>query len=137
MSDKVKMIRTVYLYLAVLISLIFVGVGTGTLINTALKFYVFPKAEKGGYSQCNQQPPVYGLEKSNYAAVSTADQKVQLENLLRDYEEWKKNNTGEECYSAQRQSNSVDAITMILIALPILLVHSLIIKKEKNKKEDE
>ncbi|MFA5994032.1 MAG: hypothetical protein WC823_03675 [Parcubacteria group bacterium] len=137
MSDKVKMIRTVYLYLAVIISLIFIGVGTGTLINTALKFYVFPKAEKGGYNQCNQQPPVYALDKAAFVGIATEDQEVQLENLLRDYEEWKKNNTGEECYSAQRQSNSVDAITMLLVALPIFLVHSLIIKKERNKKENE
>ena len=137
MSDKVKMIRTVYLYLAVLVSLIFVGVGIGRLVNTGLKFYVFPKAEKGGFNQCNQQPPVYAFDKASFSGVATTDQKTQLENLLRDYEEWKKNNTGEECYSAQRQSNSVDAITMLLVALPILLVHSLIIKKEKHKKEDE
>jgi len=56
--------------------------------------------------------------------------------LLRDYDEWKKNNTGEECYSAQRQSSVVDAITMIIIALPILLIHWKIIKKDK-KNENE
>ena len=137
MSDKIKIIRTTYLYLAVIISLIFTGIGVGTLINTALKTYVFPKAEKGGYSQCNQQPPIYAMDKNGLAGVATEDQKIQLENLLRDYEQWKLNNTGEECYSAQRQSSVVDAITMILVALPILVVHGLIIKKEKAKKEDE
>lgn len=135
MTPKTKLIRTVYLYIAALGSLIFVASGTGMIINTGLKYYVFPKAEKGGYNQCNQQPPVYGLEKSNYAAVATADQKVQLENLLRDYEQWKLTNTGEECYSAQRQSTIVDALTMIFIALPILLIHWAIIKKEKAEKE--
>ena len=137
MTSKAKLIRSIYLYLAALVSLIFVAVGSGTLLNTALKFYVFPKAEKGGFSQCNQQPPVYALDKSTYIGVATEDQKSQLENLLRDYEEWKRNNTGEECYSAQRQSTSVDAITMILIALPILLVHWRIIKKDKDIKENE
>ncbi|MDP1619836.1 MAG: hypothetical protein Q8M12_02460, partial [bacterium] len=60
--------------------------------------------------------------------------KIQLENLLRDYDQWKAANTGEDCYSAQRQSNVVDALTMIVIALPILLVHWRIIKKEKSEK---
>jgi hypothetical protein len=135
MTDKVKLIRTIYLYLAVAVSLVFVGVGTGTLLNTGLKYYFFPKAEKGGYSQCNQTPPVYALDKNSFAGVATADQKIQLDNLLRDYDEWKKNNTGEECYSEQRQANSVDAITMILIALPILLLHWRIIKKEKESND--
>jgi hypothetical protein len=137
MTTKTKFIRSIYLYLAALISLIFVAVGTGRLLDTALKFYLFPKAEKGGYNQCNQIPPVYALDKNAYAGVATSDQKVQLENLLRDYDEWKKNNTGEECYSAQRQSETVDALTMLIIALPILLFHWRIIKKDKENKENE
>ena len=137
MSDKTKLIRTIYLYLAVAISLIFTGVGSGTLLNAGFKYFLFPKAEKGGYSQCNQQPPAYGPEKSNFSGIATEDQKVQLENLLRDYEQWKAGNTGEECYSAQRQANFVDAMTMLIVALPILLMHWRIIKLEKNKKDDE
>lgn len=135
MTTRTKLIRSIYLYLAALISLIFVAVGTGNLINTALKFYVFPKAEKGGYNQCNQAPPVYTLDKNAYAGVATPDQKVQLENLLADYNKWKTENTGEECYSALRQSTVVDALTMLLIALPIFLLHWRVIKKEKDEKE--
>ncbi|KKR22123.1 MAG: hypothetical protein UT50_C0001G0035 [Candidatus Moranbacteria bacterium GW2011_GWA2_39_41] len=75
------------------------------------------------------------LDKSALVGVATSDQKIQLENLLQDYEQWKLNNTGEECYSAQRQSNSVDSITMILVALPILLLHWRIIRKEKEINE--
>lgn len=137
MTTKTKFIRSIYLYLAALISLIFVAVGTGRLLNTALKFYLFPKAEKGGYNQCNQTPPAYNFDKNAYAGVATPDQKIQLENLLRDYDEWKKNNTGEECYSAQRQSETVDALTMLIIAMPILLFHWKIIKKDKENKENE
>ena len=137
MTSKTRFIRTIYLYLAALISLIFVAVGTGNLINTALKYYAFPKAEKGGYSRCNQQPPVYGLEKESLAGVATVDQKAQLENILRDYEQWKKDNTGEECYSQERQNNVVNALTMIIIALPICLFHWRLIKKDKKEKEEE
>lgn len=135
MTSKTKLIRTVYLYLAALVSLIFVAVGTGNLLNTGLKYYFFPKAEKGGYSRCNVQPPIYGLEKNTYASVATDDQKIQLENILRDYEQWKANNTGEECYSQDRQNNIVNALTMLIIALPIFVIHWRIIKKEKEEKE--
>jgi hypothetical protein len=135
MTSKSKIIRTIYLYVAALISLIFVAVGTGTLFNTTLKYYVFPKAEKGGFSRCNQQPPVYSLDKNALVGVATPDQKIQLENLLRDYEQWQKDNTGEECYSAERQNNTVDALTMIIIALPICLLHWRWIKKERTEKE--
>jgi hypothetical protein len=137
MSKTTRIIRTVYLYIAALVSLIFVAVGTGTLLNTALKTYVFPKAQKGGYGRCNQQPPVYGLDGTKDANVTTEQQKQQIANMLADYENWKKDNSGEECYSAERQSSVVDAITMILVALPICLLHWRIIKKEKEEKEDK
>lgn len=136
MTSKTKLIRSVYLYLAALVSLIFVAVGTGNLLNTALKYYVFPKAEKGGYSRCNNQPPVYGLEKNSYATIANDDQKIQLENMLRDYENWKANNSGDECYAQERQNNIVNALTMLIIALPIFAIHWRIIKKEKAEKED-
>lgn len=136
MSPKAKLIRTIYLYLAALVSLIFVAVGTGNLLNTGLKFYFFPKAEKGGFSRCNQQPPIYSLDKNALAPVATPDQKVQLDNLLRDYAQWQKDNTGEECYSQERQNNVVNALTMMIIAIPIFALHWRIIKKEKEEKEN-
>lgn len=136
MTSKTKLIRTIYLYIAALVSLIFVAVGIGNLLNTAMKYYFFPKAEKGGFNKCNQQPPVYALDKNALAGVATPDQKVQLDNLIRDYEQWKKDNTGEECYSAERQNNVVNALTMIIVALPIFALHWRIIKKEKSEKEE-
>lgn len=135
MTSKSKIIRTIYLYAAALISLIFVAVGTGTLLNTALKYYVFPKAEKGGFSRCNQQPPVYNLADIKGSQISD-DQKTQLEQMIKDYQEWKANNSGEECYSSERQNNTVNALTMIIIALPICLLHWKMIKKEKEEKEE-
>jgi len=137
MSPKVKLIRTIYLYLAALASLIFVAVGTGNLLNTAMKFYLFPKAEKGGFGRCNNQPPVYGLDKNAYAGVAAEDQKIQLQNMLNEYEKWKKDNSGEECYSQERQNNVVNALTMMIVAIPIFAFHWRIIRKEKNDKNKE
>jgi hypothetical protein len=136
-----KLIRTIYLYLAALISLIFVAVGTGTILNTTLKAYVFPEAEKGGYGMCNNQPPMYGiapeqsLEKVKTGEITTIDQKQQIEALLNDYKAWKANNNGDLCYQRERQKNYVDSLTMLFIALPICLIHWRIIKKDKEEKE--
>lgn len=140
MSSKIRIVRNAYLYIASLISLLFVAIGVYTLVNTAMKAYVFPKADRGNFSRCNQQPPIpvtIYTDVENNKQVATEDQKRQLDNFLADYEKWKKENTGEDCLAADRQSNIADALTMILIALPIYLFHWNIIKKEKEEKETE
>lgn len=143
MTSKTKLIRTIYLYVAALISLIFVAVGAGRIINTALKAYVFPEAEKGGYSICNSQPPMYeigaaqSLEKSKAGEITSEDQKKQIESLLADYKTWKENSAGEICYKRERAMNYVDSFTMLLVALPICLAHWRVIKKDKEEKEED
>jgi hypothetical protein len=142
MTDKAKLIRTIYLYLAALISLIFVAVGVGRIFNSGLKYMFFPEAEKKSYYECTNQPPVYasetaGVEKLRNSDAATDDQKKQLDNLLKDYENWKENSSGEKCIAPARQNGLVDAFTMVIIALPICLIHWRIIKKDKEVKENE
>lgn len=136
MTEKTKLIRTVYLYLAALISLIFVAVGSGTLLNSGMKYLFFPAAETKSYFECNNQPPMYGYDETvnveKMKGVATEDQKKQLDNLLNDYKNWKENSYGEKCIAPARQNRLVDAFTMVLIALPIMLLHWRIIKKEKE-----
>ncbi len=137
MQSKTKIIRTIYLYVVALISLIFLAVGIGNLVNTTLKAYIFKGAEKRDYSMCNNQPyfstiDAQGLKNSN---ATTPEQKTQIDSLLNDYENWQKQNTGEECYKSERQKRMVDSSTMILIALPIYLFHWAMIKKEKKENE--
>jgi hypothetical protein len=142
-TKTTKLIRTIYLYVAALISLIFVAVGSGNIINTTLKAYVFPEAEKGGYGMCTNQPPIYeiapaqSLEKAKNSDITTVDQKQQIESLLADYKTWKENNAGDICFKRERARNYVDSFTMLLIALPICLIHWRIIKKDKEEKEEE
>lgn len=142
-TKTTKLIRSIYLYLAALISLIFVAVGAGRIINTTLKAYVFPEAEKGGYNACNNQPPIYeiapvqSVEKAKNSEITTEDQKKQIEALLIDYKNWKENNSGDICFKRERQTNYVDSFTMLLVALPLCLLHWRIIKKDKEEKETE
>lgn len=134
MTTKTKLIKTIYLYLVAAVSLLFVAIGTGTLLNTGLKFYIFPEAEKKSYFECNNQPPVASVISKE---GTTEDQKVQIDALLKDYENWKENQSGDKCINPARQNKIIDALTMIIIALPILLIHWKLIRKEKEEKENE
>ncbi len=139
-TKTTKLIRTIYLYVAVLISLIFTAVGAGRIINTTLKAYIFTEAEKGGY-ECKNQPPMYSIEvqtieKSKGSELTTEDQKKQLDALLNDYENWKKDNEGEVCYKRQRAMNYVDSFTMFIVALPICLFHWRVIRRDKKEVDD-
>ncbi len=132
MTNKAKLIKTIYLYLVAAVSLIFVAVGTGTLLNTGLKYYIFPEAEKKSYFECNNQPPIAMISKEG----TSAEQKEQIEALIKDYEDWKENQSGDKCIVPARQNKIIDAITMVIIALPILLIHWKFIRKSKDEPEN-
>lgn len=138
MTKATKIVMTVYLYVVSLISLIFFAVGVGTLINTSLKAFVFPEVEKRDYSMCNNQPYFYSAidaEKLKSSPALTVDEKTQIDNMIRDYENWKINNTGDACYKSERQKRLLDSITMILIAFPIYILHWRMARKERQEVE--
>jgi len=138
MTKTTKIIRTIYLYTVALISLVFLAVGIGNFVNTGLKSIFFKEAEKKDYSSCNNQPyfvstiDAQGLKQT---PGTTADQKTQIDNLLTDYENWKKDNVGDTCIVAERQKKLVDSATMIIIALPLYLFHWSMARKEKQEVE--
>jgi hypothetical protein len=133
MTSKAKLIKTIYLYLVAAVSLLFVAIGIGTILNTGMKYYFFPEAEKKSYYECNTQPPVAAVISKESA---TADQKVQIDALLADYQTWKENQTGDKCIVPARQNKLVDAFTMVIIAIPICWIHWMLIRKSKEEKED-
>jgi hypothetical protein len=138
MTKTTKIVMTVYLYVVSLISLIFFAVGMGNLINTSLKAYVFKEAEKRDYSICNNQPYYYSTidaKALSQTTTLTVDEKTQIDNMIKDYENWKTNNTGDTCYKQERQKRMLDALTMILIAFPIYIVHWRMARKERQEKE--
>ncbi len=134
MTKKTKIVKTVYLYVVSMVSLLFVAIGSYTLFSTALKTYVLTQAEKGGYSRCNEQPPVNNFDFKS-SSLTTEEQKVQIEQMLKDYETWKANNTGEQCYTAERQSSIVDALATLFISLPLFIFHWKLARKEKEENQ--
>jgi hypothetical protein len=128
---------TVYLYTVSLIGLIFFAVGMGNLINTSLKAYVFPEAEKRDYSVCNNQPYYSTIDAKaiKESGQITIEEQTQLDNMIKDYEDWQSRNTGDECYKSERQKRMLDALTMILIAFPIYILHWRMARKERQEIE--
>lgn len=127
MSSKIKIVRNAYLYIAALISLLFVAIGAYTLLNTAIKTYVLPKAEKGGYGRCeyiNREPMVCVDGKSDCNSSQNEEVSEEEQKIKR-----------EECYAEERQKNVADALTMIMIALPIFMFHWRLVRKEKDNEE--
>ena len=126
---------TVYLYTVSLIALVFFAVGMGNLINTALKAYIFTEVEKRDYNMCNSQPYFYSTVQAEKIKESgiTLEEQQQLDNMIADYENWKENNTGDECIKSERQKKMLDSITMILIAFPIYILHWRMARKERNE----
>ena len=138
MNKTTKIVMTVYLYTVSLISLIFFAVGMGQLINTSLKAFIFTEAEKRDYSVCNNQPYYYSTvdaQKLKESAALTPDEKTQIDNMIRDYEDWKTRNTGDICYKSEREKRMLDSLTMILIAFPIYLLHWRMARKERQETE--
>lgn len=136
MDKTIKTVRTFYLYVVSLLSLIFLAIGIGNLANTTLKATIFKEAEKRDYSVCYSYPYyISSVDLKNLEGL-TVNQNEKIESMIRDYEAWQETNTGEACYRSERENRIVNSLTMILIALPLYIFHWAIIKKEKKENED-
>lgn len=135
MTQKTKIVRTIYLYVVALLSLLFLTIGLGNLINTTLKAYAFPEAEKRDYNVCYHSYfyPMTEIEKIKNIPLGTEEQQIEINNIINEYNSWKEQNTGDNCYKAERQKRIVDALTMIFVSLPLYIFHWRLIRKEKKE----
>ena len=147
---KNPIIRTIYLYLFALVGLIMVVIGASMLINLGLKTWVFTKAdEQPQYASMPVMPTA--LEKSgevktveSLVACSdkcslTAEQKTQLDQWLKDYQEARSSEKFQSSFdykTQQRQRDAAQAIAFILVGLPLYLYHWVVIKKDVKKGDD-
>jgi hypothetical protein len=131
-----KLIKIIYLYTVSLISLIFLAAGIGNLINTTAKAFFFKEAEKRDYSYCSNQPYYYNtadIAKIKESSNITTEERQKIDQLISDYDNWKAQNTGEACYRSEREKKMVDALTMVLVALPLYLFHWAMARREKQE----
>jgi len=129
MSDLSKTLRTVYMYLVALISVVVFVIGAVNLINTALKAWVFPTS--GDYYM---EDPVM---------TCNSQMAMDKESSLINYGSFNFE-TKEECIAYYEERNEVQAvnqrnndiafgISMTVVSLPIWLLHIWFIRKDMRE----
>lgn len=124
-QDRLRAIRSIYLYTVSLVSLVVFLFGLGTLVYTGLSHSIFPKALEQNYSyrymNCDAYPAK--LEAST-GTTMTAEDKAQClareEKAIADEKE------------ARFQGNMLNGIIMIVIAFPVYFVHFVILRKREG-----
>ncbi len=126
MPELSKSLRTVYMYLASLISLVVFIIGAVTLLNTALQSWVFPST---GYYY--YEDPVMTCD--NQLQMSKTEPKIVAFNFenrdacIAYYEA-----RNEEQTENQRNMDIAFGIAMTVVSLPIWLLHMWFIRRDKK-----
>ena len=128
MSDLSKTLRTIYMYLVALISVVVFVIGAVNLINTTLETWVFPT---DGWD--HHEDPV----------IACNDQAVSAEKYLESVTfSWE---STEDCVAYYEEQNAKErindrnrdfafGISMTVVSLPIWLLHMWFIKRDKKRK---
>lgn len=119
MSSKSQLIRTIYLYAVSLITLVMIIISASSIINLALKTWVFTKADHPEYYE------VYPVSiDSKTGATSTAEERARFKQEQEDR------------YQVQKQAEAVRFFSMLLVAVPIFFFHWRLARKDKEEKEN-
>ncbi len=123
-------IRQIYFYAATLIFLIMTVVATISLLNLALKTYVFPKADMAYGQTCDENGGMYYAPKpvrtegdpepAALTAEEKAANKATCEKGLEDQR------------TAQRQNTLVQYLSMLAVAAPLFWLHFKWVQKERE-----
>jgi len=143
---KSLVIRSLYFYLASLITLAIVVGSLIFLINISLKSWVFTEADPILY-RIGVPPTLYMPSKTAPEAVGftvlacenectlTADQKASITSWQDNYTSWRE---GKDKPDSQRSSDIVSALSFFLVALPFFLIHFRVVQKDaKNDTESK
>lgn len=146
---KGLIIRSLYFYLASLITLAIVVGSLVFLINLGLKTWVFPEADYGSVSYLGPPPGLY-LEQPTAQGESkpiltgqgltcedkctlTDTQKTSIGNWQTNYKSWveAKANPG-----PRRLRDMVAALSFLIVALPFFIIHFRIVQKDAKLSDD-
>ena len=119
-----KVIKSLYFYLVSFVALMMVVFSTADLINMALKTWVFTKADDTMYYSAPCAAPLAAPTDKSVPTTSQADcEKQNAENLKQQ----------ENSRIAQKQSNVVRDLSMIVVGIPLFFIHWRILRsKEEN-----
>lgn len=112
-------VKTIYFYLVSFVTLMMMIVSSSMLIETALKAYIFTKAEL----YTNYYPgPECGVKPDGKTPMTAEECLVQQERM-------KKND--EENRVSQRQRDLVNNLSMLIVSTPLFFVHWRIARKKE------
>lgn len=114
---KHSWIRTVYLYLFAMLGLVLMVIGAVRLINLGLKVYIFTEAEKEEYRYALPMPVVEELPAEKEATTDQTDKPKIPEDFLK----------------SSRQREAADALSFLIVGLPLYLYHWMVIKRAKKE----
>jgi hypothetical protein len=134
MPKMTVVVRTLYLYLFAMLGLIFVAIGGVQLLDMALRATVFRQAD--ALERLEMPPtPYFMSERADRLASDTqltADERAQIRQTLRDYQQWQERRQRVDPVVARRQRQAANSLAMILVGLPIYLYHWRLIRREAD-----
>ncbi len=144
MSNKITLIRSIYIYLFSLVGLILVIIAGVRFIDMGLKAWVFTKAEEDMYSR-PMAPELYlNVPKENARAVLesgeecgfTEQEKDQVRAWLLEYENWQNQSAKFDYVVANRHRSAANSTAMLIVGLPLYLYHWRLASKKKEEDEE-
>ncbi len=117
MTDKAKLIKKIYVYLFSMVGLILMIIGSVSLVNLALKTWVFKNADS---------VHIYPYEKpivKEGTDIETEEEKEAREAEMIEYRESE--------LKSRREQQASNAVAMILIGLPLFAYHWRLARKEE------
>lgn len=129
--SKARTIKSIYFYLVSFVALMMIAFSGADLINTALKTWIFTKADDymyGGRTICEALPAPTVDPKSTVPTPTK-------EQVIKDCEIQNEANEKQAAASrvATRQNSIVRDISMIVVGIPLFLIHWRIVRsKDEN-----
>jgi hypothetical protein len=133
MKDLATTLRTIYMYLVALISVVVFIIGAVNLIDTTLKTWVFPTDNwewEDPVWQCNNSALLVEEVIADGKVVSSGSQWETMEECIDYYDERNVKNRAN-----QRNRDFAFGVSMTVVSLPIWLLHMWFIKQDKKKKK--
>ena len=130
---KNSWIRTIYLYAFALLGLVLLVISGIRFLDMGLKAFVFTKADEEQRIRYSMPPMSYQLDKieaMRQGGQLSAEETINLDQFLADYNAWKERSEKTDPLTAQRQKTASSSLAMILIGLPLYLYHWRVIKEE-------
>jgi hypothetical protein len=123
-------IRQIYFYAATLIFLIMTVIAAISLLNLALKTYVFPKADMAYMQSCDENGGMYYAPKPVRVEGEPAPAELSAEEKAANKALCEKN--AEDQRTSQRQNTLVQYLSMLAVAAPLFWIHFKWVQKERE-----